>query len=336
MCTSFQLRAADGSVCVARTMEFPDMLGAKLTVIPRGVTLTSSAPDGDGASWTTRYGVVGMDAVGVPQLLTDGMNEHGLYAGALYMPGFASYQVPGDDATRTLDVLDAVVYALSMCRTVAEVFTAFAELVVWGRENPQINGIPPLHVVLHDATGASGVIEFEDEAQQHRDNPLGVATNAPYLDWHYDNVRNWMPRLTSANPAPVTIHGVDFAPLSQGQGFVGLPGDSGSTGRFLRATGYVMTLTPPDDAEALEHLSLHALNNFDIPVGFMSGVGGTGIEQDDQTKWSSISSLTALRYIVRTQADPTPVAVDLATTDFTGAAPRQLDLAAGSFQTITV
>ncbi|MET0296713.1 MAG: linear amide C-N hydrolase, partial [Microbacterium sp.] len=81
MCTSFQLRADDGSVCVARTMEFPDMLGANLTAIPRGITLTSESPGGDGATWTTTHGVVGMDAVGKPQWLTDGMNEAGLYAG---------------------------------------------------------------------------------------------------------------------------------------------------------------------------------------------------------------------------------------------------------------
>jgi choloylglycine hydrolase len=336
MCTSFQLRATDGSVCVARTMEFPDMLGARLTVIPRGLALTSTAPAADGISWTSRYGVVGMDAVGTPQLLTDGMNEKGLYAGALYMPGFASYEEPGDDASTTLDVLDAVVFALTTCATVGEVFEAFAGIRVWGRENPVVQGVPPLHLVLHDATGAAGVIEFEDGAQQHRDNPLGVATNAPYLPWHHENVRNWLPRLTAANPAPVAIRGVEFAPLSQGQGFVGLPGDSGSAGRFLRATAYVMTLQPPDDADALELLSLHALNNFDIPVGMMSGVGGTGIEQDDQTKWSSISSLTARRYIVRTQANPTPVAVDLDATDFTGDAPRQLELVAGGFASVTI
>ncbi|WP_375385900.1 linear amide C-N hydrolase [uncultured Microbacterium sp.] len=300
MCTSFQLRAVDGSVAVARTMEFPDMLGAKLTVIPRGLTLTSSAPSGPGATWTTRYGVVGMDAIGTPQLLTDGMNEAGLYAGALYMPDFASYEEPGDDPTRDLEVLDAVVYALSTCATVAEVFAAFTQVVVWGASNPLVNGVPPLHIVLHDATGASGVIEFEHGAQQHRDNPLGVATNAPYLAWHHENVRNWMPRLSAANPAPVTINGVEFAPLAQGQGFVGLPGDSGSPGRYLRATAYVMTLKPAQDADSLEQLSLHAINNFDIPVGMMSGVGGTGLEQDDQTKWSSIASLTARRYIVRT------------------------------------
>ncbi|MCI2959105.1 linear amide C-N hydrolase [Agromyces atrinae] len=336
MCTSFQLRADDGSVCVGRTMEFPDMLGAKLTVIPRGLTLTSTAPSGAGVSWTTRYGVVGMDAIGQAQLLTDGMNEAGLYAGALYMPGFASYEQPGDDAGSTLDVLDAVAYALTTSATVAEVFAAFSEITVWGAENPLIDGIPPLHLVLHDATGAAGVIEFKDGAQKHRENPLGVATNAPYLDWHYDNVRNWLPRLTAANPGAVTVRGVEFAPLSQGQGFVGLPGDSGSAGRFLRAAAYVMTLEQPADAKELEHLTLHALNNFDIPVGMMTGVAATGVEQDDQTKWVSIASLSARRYIVRIQSNPTPVVVDLASLDLTGDAPRQLDLLPGEFTPITL
>jgi choloylglycine hydrolase len=336
MCTSFQLTGADGSVCVARTMEFPDMLGARLTAIPRGVALASTAPDGPGVSWTTLYGTVGMDAIGDAQLLTDGMNEKGLYAGALYMPGFAAYEAPGDDAGRTLAVLDAVAYALTTCASVAAVFAAFSRLTVWGPENPLVNGVPPLHIVLHDSSGAAGVIEFEDGAQRHRDNPLGVATNAPYLDWHYDNVRNWLPRLSAANPAPVTVRGVEFAPLAQGQGFVGLPGDSGSAGRFLRAAAYVMTLRPGADAEAVERLALHALNDFDIPVGLMTGTGPTGLEQDDQTKWSSVSSLSALRYIVRTQDDPTPVVVDLSTTDFEGGEPRQVELGPGGFRAIVV
>jgi choloylglycine hydrolase len=98
----------------------------------------------------------------------------------------------------------------------------------------------------------------------------------------------------------------------------------------------VHAMIPSQDAPALEHLSLHALNNFDIPIGMMSGVGGTGLEQDDQTKWSSISSLSAKRYIVRLQTNPTPFVVDLGTIDFTGDAPRQAALAAGGFQSITV
>ena len=336
MCTSFQLRADDGSVCVGRTMEFPDMLGANLTVIPRGVRLTSESPGGDGATWTTVHGVVGMDAVGTPQWLTDGMNEAGLYAGALYMPGFASYPDAADDATRNLAVLDAVTFALTQAATVAEAFELFATRTVWGPVNALIGGTPPLHIVLHDATGDAGVVEFENGAAEYRSNPLGVATNAPYLDWHYDNVRNWLPRLGAANPAPVEIRGTTFAPLAQGQGFVGLPGDSGSTGRFLRATAYVATVHAGATAGDAEQVCLHALNNFDIPAGLMTGTAPTGQEQDDQTKWSSISSLSARRYIVRLQTNPTPFVVDVAATDFTGDAPRQVTLAAGGFQPITV
>lgn len=336
MCTSFQLTADDGSVCVARTMEFPDMLGADLTVIPRGVVLTSEAPGGDGTTWTTTQGVVGMDAVGKPQWLTDGMNEAGLYAGALYMPGFAHYAPPSDDGAANLAVLDAVTFALTQATTVAEAFELFATRTIWGPVNALLNGTPPLHIVLHDAGGGSGVLEFEDGHQRARDNPLGVATNAPYLGWHYDNVRNWLPRISAANPAPVVINGATFAPLAQGQGFVGLPGDSGSTGRFLRAAAYVATMHAGATAADAEIASLHALNNFDIPAGVMTGVGPTGLEQDDQTKWSSIASLSARRYIVRLQSNPTPYVVDVAATDFTGDAPRQLALAPGGFQPVTI
>ena len=269
-------------------MEFPDALGARLTVLPRGLALTSTAPDGPGIAWTSRYGVVGMDAFGEPSLLSDGTNEAGLYAGVLYMSGFASYPDPaGTDPSQTFEILNTVTYALTTCASVAEVFDAFSALTVWAQWNDAINDIPPLHLVLHDATGASGVIEFQNGVQQ-------------------------------------------------GQGFVGLPGDSGSAARFLRATAYVMTLLEPDDAAALKMLTFHALNNFDLPAGVMTGVSAGGLEQDDQTQWSSIASLTTRRYIVRVQSNPTPVVVDLTTTDFDGDAPRQHELAAGSLQTMTV
>ncbi|NYD65666.1 hypothetical protein [Agromyces atrinae] len=97
-----------------------------------------------------------------------------------------------------------------------------------------------------------------------------------------------------------------------------------------------MTLEQPADATELEHLTLHALNNFDIPVGMMTGVAATGVEQDDQTKWVSIASLSARRYIVRIQSNPTPVVVDLASLDLTGDAPRQLDLLPGEFTPVTL
>ena len=76
MCTSFRITATDGTIAVGRTMEFPTDMATKLTVLPVGFTATSVAPGessddagqvvpADGLTWTSRYGVVGMDVYGI-------------------------------------------------------------------------------------------------------------------------------------------------------------------------------------------------------------------------------------------------------------------------------
>ncbi len=337
MCTSFRMTAVDGSVCIGRSMEFPDMMGAMITAIPRGVEFTSTAPDGPGFSWTTKLGVVGMDAIGNPQYLTDGMNEAGLYAGVLYMPGFASYEDPtGKASDRVISNMDICNFVLSTCSSVQEAFARVGELTVWGPDQPTIGGVPPIHLVLHDSTGDSGVIQFENGEQKHRPNPIGVATNAPYLDWHYNNLRQYLPGIHAMNPDPTAIGDVSFGPLSQGSGRFGVPGDGSSVSRFVSAATYVRDVLPAADARGQEMTVLHTLNNFDIPEGAMKGTGVGGRPQNDQTTWVSISSLNARRYIVRVQTNPTPVVVDLSQTDFSSGAPRQLTISDGDFTPITL
>src|ERR1700734_4347175 len=97
MCTSFRVTATDGAVVVGRTMEFPNAMATKLTVLPRAYRGTGIGKHGSGMKWTSEYGVVGMDAFGEPGTLTDALNEQGLYAGLLYMPGFCEY--PPAEAT---------------------------------------------------------------------------------------------------------------------------------------------------------------------------------------------------------------------------------------------
>lgn len=277
-------------------MEFPNMMGAMITAIPRGVTYVSSASSSPRASWTTRYGVVGMDAIGNSQYLTDGMNEAGLYAGVLYMPGCAVYEDPTNvDPSSVISNMDICNFALTTCSTVDEVFESLGKLTIWGQPQELLKGVPPIHLVLHDKTGSSGVIEFKDGKQVHTPNPVGVATNAPYLDWHYNNLKVHLPSLHALNPASVEVNGESFSPVSQGHGFMGIPGDGSSTSRYLRATGYVWTMIPQNDAAAQELAAFHALNNFDIPDGVMAGTGSTGLPQNDRTTWSSISSLSAGR-----------------------------------------
>lgn len=92
-CTGIRLMPKDGSVIFARTLEFsPAMFFSNIIIVPRGFEFQGETPTGvTGLKWKGKYGIVGMDSLGIP-MLTDGLNEAGLGAGAFFHPGFASYQ----------------------------------------------------------------------------------------------------------------------------------------------------------------------------------------------------------------------------------------------------
>jgi hypothetical protein len=78
-CTSFLLRASDGTPIYGRTMEFGFQLSSEMIVIPRQFGLSATGPDGKvggGMPWQTKYAAVGLNAFDMP-VLTDGMNEKG-------------------------------------------------------------------------------------------------------------------------------------------------------------------------------------------------------------------------------------------------------------------
>lgn len=334
MCTSFRINAQDKSVVIGRTMEFPNLMDAQISVIPRGYQGTGTGVDGPGKRWTSKYGLVGVDAFGGPAMLTDGMNEKGLYGGLLYMPGFCDYTpADGKAADTLLAITDVAAFVLGTCATVADVKAAMESVTVWPYVLAAFGATPQAHLVIHDSTGASGVVEWVHGEMVFFDNPIGVATNAPHLDWHLTNLRNYL-SLSDTNPESIELSGVTLSALGQGQGMYGLPGDSSGPSRFVRAVAYAHTLQPVSTAAELETTALHILNNFDIPFGLIrtgSNPGG-----DDHTLWTTISNLTDRRYTIRTYNDPIPQTIDLKTIDFTRSAPTQTALPAGSFPTLSV
>jgi len=125
MCTSFRVTAGDGTVVVGRTMEFPNAMGTNTTVLPVGFRGVGTGNGAEGLTWTATHGVVGMDAFGQPGALTDGMNQEGLYAALLYMPGFCQYTAAeGHDPATLLSVVDTVAYVLGVSATVEEAVEA--------------------------------------------------------------------------------------------------------------------------------------------------------------------------------------------------------------------
>jgi choloylglycine hydrolase len=43
-------------------------------------------------AWTGRYAVVGLNVLGLKDIVPDGVNEKGLAAGLLYFAGYAKFQ----------------------------------------------------------------------------------------------------------------------------------------------------------------------------------------------------------------------------------------------------
>ena len=313
-CTSLLLRTATGGAVYGRTMEFGFDLKSEAIVIPRGYALTATGADGKpGRAWSTKYAAVGLNGFGQPAL-TDGMNEKGLAGGMLYFPGYAGYADPtATDPAKAMAPWDFLGFVLTNFATVDEVKAALADVAIIDVTEPGLGIVPPLHYTLHDATGASIVVEPVGGELKVYDNPLGVMTNSPTFDWHLTNLSNYV-KLTDVNAEPMSVAGLKIPPLGQGSGLLGMPGDATPPSRFLRALGYVLSANKVADGAPAVRLTEHIINNFDIPRGWIkNGPGETG--PLEYTQWSSIADLGQRMYYVKTYEDQTLRGIDLMSFD---------------------
>jgi choloylglycine hydrolase len=324
-CTSFLVRTTDGSVVYGRTMEFAYPLQSRAIVIPRNYRLASTGPDGTPAmNWIGRYAAVGLNGFGVVALV-DGINEKGLAGGILYFPGYAGYADPAKaDPAKSLAPWDFMTWALTSFATVAEVKAAIGNVSVIHVVQETMKIVPPVHYTLHDATGASLVIEPVDGVLKIYDNPLGVMTNAPSFDWHMTNLRNYL-KISPYNVPPLKVDGQTFAAFGQRSGLQGIPGDPTPPSRFLRALGYTLSAEKQPSGPESVRLAEHILNNFDIPKGWIRA-SDQGKEPMEYTQWSTVADLANKTYYVKTYEDPVLRGIDLKAFDLDAKAIVQADL----------
>lgn len=299
-CTSIGVKTSDGYVFYARTMEGEIPFNSTVSIIPKGTQYQGTLPDGTqkGLSWVTKYGMVGMNTYGLP-IISDGLNEAGLAAGNLLFPGFAEYQ-PFDQAKAagTIAQYEVVTWILSNFSTVNEVREALKGIRVCMGSEQKI-GVLPLHYVVHDASGASIVIEYVNNGElKVYDNPLGVMTNSPPFDWHMINLRNHI-NISATNIRPFSIEGMKASDLGEGTGMLGLPGDYTPPSRFVRMVALVNSALPVAGADEGLNLAMTIINNVDIPIGVVRDPSGKEMTYD-RTQWAAISDLGRKRFYFRT------------------------------------
>ncbi|KPJ68581.1 hypothetical protein AMJ44_06140 [candidate division WOR-1 bacterium DG_54_3] len=265
-CTDFQVKAKDGSVIISRSMEFAIDLRSEVAAFPRGQKYTSVNEKGvKGISWTSKYGFLAVDAFGEQEAIMDGMNEAGLSVEFLWFPG-SQFQkaVPG----KFIDVSDMAKWMLGSFATVDEVKQAVKKVKVVSVYIEELNQAPGMHCAVHDAKGGNIVIEFIGGETRVTDNPLGVMTNRPSIDWHLTNLRNYF-SLEQEDITTRELGGIEMESTGAGNSWLGLPGDWMPPSRFVKVAYLIHTADPPENAEAALNFAQHVMNTVDIPYGLV-------------------------------------------------------------------
>lgn len=315
-CTSFIVKAKDGSIVYGRTLEFALPMQSQFIVIPRNLAIKGTGPDGTagtGLEWTGKYATAGANGLGLP-VVVDGLNEKGLAGGMLFFPNLARFQdVAPDEGKNSIASFELLTWILTNFATVAEVKEALPKIKVSNAPQAVFKTAVPLHVTLHDLQGNSLVIEYAGGELHMYDNPSGVMTNAPAFPFHLANVGLYG-NLSPNEPAPREVGGLTIAQPSSGAGLHGLPGDFTSPSRFVRAFMFVQNLPELPTALDAMNAARHILNNFDIPPGAIvtsadSSAGG-GVTGFETTEWTAVADLKNGIYAIWDYNNPTPRTLD--------------------------
>lgn len=330
-CTSIVLNSTDSGRVYARTMEFGIPLQSAVLIIPRGYAFKGVGIDGvpgSGKNWTSKYAVIGANAFGLP-VYVDGINEAGLAGGLLNAPNTAQYQQPTQaQSANSIASQQLLLYALTNFANIAQVKEELPKMFVNSSPLKEWGGVAKSRMTLHDASGASLVIEYLDGKLVMTDNAIGTMTNDPAFSWHLQNIGNYA-NLSGTDKKPMTFNGAKFMAASSGNGLHGVPGSFLSPDRFVRASLLVMN-TPPATTDVQERRAWHIMNNFDIPYGAIhldasSGYGG-GANSYEYTEWTVVANLKTKSYHIRSFENPGVLTVNFTEADMNSKSLKSIPL----------
>ncbi|XP_015754728.1 PREDICTED: penicillin acylase-like [Acropora digitifera] len=273
-CTEFRVTSKDNSVIIGRSQEFKLDLKSDLVVEPAGFIHQAfppkpGCPVSSGMTWNNSYRIAYLNALNLT-VASDGLNEAGLSVGSLLFPGFAKFQdIPIDRCDNTISSLQFPLWILGKFGTVRELREALKEdsfPLVWGPEVPVLKEISEQHFSIYDATGDGIVIEYTEQGRKVYNNTLGVVTNSPPYDFHLTNMRNYI-ELSKFAHDPLKLGKMEFSPIGQGSGLLGVPGDFTPPSRFVRTAAMVHFADEVETGEDAVMLGFHVLNTVDIPRG---------------------------------------------------------------------
>ncbi len=326
MCTSLTYSDANGGVYFGRTLELDIEEPYFVTYVPSGTSFHSGAEGSGELKFETSQPFIAVTSpIRMPtkenplgpsdMKVSEGMNLAGLSFSLLAYPTSAPGRSAGEITKALLDATDLGAWILGRFATVEELKQGLAAQPVHLTRLALVGNVTfPFHIVAHDKSGASIVIEWNNGEEKVYDNPVGVMTNGPDFPWHLTNLRNWT-HLSNVNRSSARFGELDVTQPDSGIATASLPGSNTSVGRFVRAVYYSNFTEKTDDPDkALLNLA-RIMNKFDRPRGATidppetaggEGVKFQGIGGDDSkppteyTSWTNLSDLGRGRFLLRT------------------------------------
>ncbi|KRL01160.1 choloylglycine hydrolase family protein [Liquorilactobacillus capillatus] len=303
MCTAVTFLTNDNIHFLARTMDFSFELEARPVFIPRNHKFNSLVA---GTKFATKYGFIGAGRDIDGFIFADGFNEKGFSIASLYFEKNAKYSTVTKKDSLNISSTDLVSWALGNIESVAEFEERYHELNIVEVINPLLQVNVPLHWIISDKTGATGVLEITKKGANFYRNQVGVMTNSPEFSWHMTNLNHY------ANLQPTEFEQKkygDYVTVSDGpgSGALGLPGDFTSASRFIRTSFLRQYSSRTKGVKNGVIAVLHILNSVDIP----KGVKITPKNVSDYTQYKGIMDLNNLTYYLMPYEDSALTKVDL-------------------------
>ncbi len=290
-----------------RNLDYEYSYNERITITPRNFPLPFRRKE----AIQSHYAIIGMAAVdrGYP-LYFDGTNEYGLSMAGLYFPGNAVYltENPGKD---NITPFEFIPWILAQCKNVDQSLTSLQKInlvnIPYNNEYP----LTPLHWIIADRESSITVEQTENGLEIYN-NPVGVLTNNPPFMFHIYNLSNYM-NLTSEEPSNRFSQKADIQAYSKGMGAIGLPGDSSSASRFIRAAFTKLnSVCDPNESSSVSQF-FHILDSVAQLKGCVRTAGGY-----EKTIYSSCCNTDEGIYYYKTYENSQITGVSLNNTELNG------------------
>lgn len=275
--------AGDSVTATGRTLDWRTPIPTTLRVFPRGEQRVSYDDPSVAMSWRSKYASV--TALGYDMGVAEGMNEKGLVANALYLPG-SVYARP-DDKRKRMSSSVWPLYFLDNFATVDEAVEQMRKDEFYIYAPPMPDGsAATLHIALSDVGGNVAVMEYKDGELQITVGPqYNVLTNAPYFAEQLAVNNYWK-----------NIGGMHM-----------LPGTNRSSDRFARASFY-SSLLPRTLSHRLGLAGVFGvIRNCAVPMC----ISVPDQPEISTTQWFSLSDQTDCTYYFQLTESPSVVWINL-------------------------